>query len=77
MGFRDEDNNIVGFDIDLAEAVGKLELELVLQPIDWTAKEQNLIQEHWLYMEWFSINEERLEQVTMSKPYLGILFRWL
>lgn len=31
MGFRDEDNNIVGFDIDLAEAVAeKLELELVL-----------------------------------------------
>ncbi len=73
MGFRDEDNNIVGFDIDLAEAVAeKLELELVLQPVDWTAKEQELNTKN-IDCIWngFSINEERLEQVTMSKPYLG------
>lgn len=43
MGFRDEDNNIVGFDIDLAKEVcARLGVELVLQPIDWSAKELEL-----------------------------------
>ena len=43
MGFRDDANNIVGFDIDLAKAVcEKLGVELVLQPIEWTAKELEL-----------------------------------
>ena len=43
MGFRDDGDNIVGFDVDLAEAVAeKLDLELVLQPIQWAAKEQEL-----------------------------------
>ena len=41
MGFRDDENNIVGFDIDLAQAVAdKMGVELVLQPIEWKAKEQ-------------------------------------
>ena len=43
MGFRDENNQIVGFDIDLARAVSeKLGVELVLQPIDWDSKVQEL-----------------------------------
>ena len=43
MGFRNEQNEIVGFDVDVAKAVAeKLGVELVLQPIDWNAKEQEL-----------------------------------
>ena len=43
MGFRDDDNNIVGFDIDLAREVSnRLGVELVCQPISWEAKEQEL-----------------------------------
>ena len=43
MGFRDEDNNIVGFDIDLAQAVcDKMGVELVVQPIAWDSKEMEL-----------------------------------
>lgn len=39
MGFRNEDNEIVGFDIDLAQAVAeKLGVELVLQPVEWASK---------------------------------------
>ena len=39
MGFRGEDGEITGFDIDLAKEVCKrLEVELKLQPIDWDAK---------------------------------------
>lgn len=38
MGFRDESNELVGFDIDLAKAVGSvLDIEIEFMPIDWTA----------------------------------------
>lgn len=72
MGFRDEANNIVGFDIDLAKAVAKkLEVELVLEPIEWMAKEQEL-QTKNIDCIWngFSVTEERLAQLTMSIPYM-------
>ena len=43
MGYTDENNEIVGFDIDLAEAVcEKLGVELVKEPINWDTKEQDL-----------------------------------
>jgi len=43
MGYRNEDNEIVGFDIDLATAVAELlGVELRLQPIEWAAKELEL-----------------------------------
>ena len=45
MGFRNENNEIVGFDIDVAREVCKrLGIELVPQPIDWNAKEQRGVQ---------------------------------
>ena len=43
MGFRDENNEIVGFDIDLAKATGEeMGKEVVFQPIDWRSKESEL-----------------------------------
>ena len=43
MGFRDENGQIVGFDIDMAKEVCmRLDIELKLQPINWDAKEQEL-----------------------------------
>ena len=43
MGYRNDDNEIVGFDIDLArEVTSRMGVELILQPIDWNAKEQEL-----------------------------------
>lgn len=72
MGFRDDDDNIVGFDVDLAKAVAEnLGLELVLQPIQWTAKEQEL-QTKNIDCIWngFSVTEERLAQLTLSIPYM-------
>ena len=45
LGFRDDNNNIVGYDIDLASEVCKrLGVTLRCQPIDWAAKEQELNQ---------------------------------
>jgi polar amino acid transport system substrate-binding protein len=72
MGFRDDANNIVGFDIDLAQAVSdKLGVELVLQPIEWDAKEQELATKN-IDAIWngFSITEERLANLAMSDPYM-------
>ena len=43
MGFRDEDNNIVGFDIDVArEVCSRMGVELELMPIDWDSKVSEL-----------------------------------
>lgn len=72
MGFRDDADKIVGFDIDLAEAVcEKLGVELVLQPIEWSAKEQELATKR-IDCIWngFSITDERLANLTMSIPYM-------
>ncbi len=72
MGFRDDADKIVGFDVDLAKAVAeKLGLELVLQPIEWDAKEQELSTKN-IDCIWngFSITPERLENLTMSIPYM-------
>ena len=72
MGFTDDNNNIVGFDVDLAKEVCKrLDIELKLQPIDWSAKEQELntgnIDAIW---NGFTINEDRKKQVLFTKPYM-------
>jgi len=43
MGFRDEKNELVGFDIDMAkEASKRLGLQVDFKPIDWSAKEAEL-----------------------------------
>ena len=43
MGFKDENGEIVGFDIDLAKAVGeKMGKEMKFQSIDWSMKEAEL-----------------------------------
>lgn len=72
MGFTDEQDNIVGFDIDLAEEVCKrMGVELVKQPVDWDTKEQDLnagkIDCIWNGM---SVNAERAEIMNLSDPYM-------
>jgi polar amino acid transport system substrate-binding protein len=72
MGFRNDDNQIVGYDIDLAQEVAKrLGVKLVPQPIDWNAKEQELntgkIDCIW---NGFTITEERKKAIAFTKPYL-------
>jgi polar amino acid transport system substrate-binding protein len=72
MGFTDDKGEIVGFDVDLAKAVcEKLGVELVLQPIEWEAKEQELSTKN-IDCIWngFSVTPERQENLTMSKPYM-------
>jgi polar amino acid transport system substrate-binding protein len=73
MGFRDENNEIVGFDIDCAKEVCKrLGVELKCQPIDWNAKEQELATKQ-IDCIWngFTITPERQEALTFSEAYVG------
>ena len=53
MGFRDEDGNLVGFDIDLATAVGEeLGVSVKFQPINWDSKYMATgIQKYRLHLE--------------------------
>jgi len=72
MGYRDDNEEIVGFDVDVAKAVAeKMGVELVLQPIDWNAKEQELntgnIDCIW---NGFTKTPEREENMTLSMPYM-------
>jgi polar amino acid transport system substrate-binding protein len=72
MGFRNDKDEIVGFDIDLAKAVcDKLGVELVLQPIEWDAKQQELDTKN-IDCIWngFSITEDNLKKMTMTDPYM-------
>lgn len=73
MGFRDEQMNLVGFDIDLATAVcEKLGVQAKFQPIDWNTKELEMesgnIDCIWNGM---SITPERIESMSLSKAYLN------
>lgn len=71
-GYRDEDQNIVGYDIDLAaEVCRRLGVTLKCQPIDWNSKEMELdtgnIDCIW---NGFTINEERLAKMAFTTPYV-------
>jgi polar amino acid transport system substrate-binding protein len=72
MGFRNESGEIVGYDVDLAkEVASRLGIELVLQPIDWNAKEQELnTGEIDCIWNGFTITEERQKALTFTKAYL-------
>lgn len=72
MGYRDKNDKIIGFDIDLANAVGeKLGIEFRIQKITWDQKEFELkagkIDAIW---NGFTINEERKKNIAFSNPYL-------
>lgn len=73
MGFRDEQNNLIGFDIDLAEAVGEvLGVKVEFLPIVWKTKDMQLSSKRidciWNGM---SATPERQESMSLSNKYLN------
>lgn len=73
MGFTEDDGTIVGFDIDLANAVAeKMGVTVEVKPIDWDSKGMELstgkIDVIW---NGFSITDERRKEVLFSNPYLS------
>lgn len=72
LGFRDDNNEIVGFDIDLAkEAAKRLNRPVEFKPIDWSSKEAELksgrIDAIWNGLD---ITEKRKENILFSNPYM-------
>lgn len=72
MGFKDEKNEIVGFDIDLAKEVAKrLGREVEFKAIDWNSKEAELksgrVDILWNGLD---ITEKRKENMLFSEPYM-------
>ncbi len=72
-GFRNENSELVGYDIDLAkEVASRLGVEVRFQPIDWDSKEMELttgkVDCLWNGM---PINEERIAAMYFGKPYIA------
>lgn len=72
MGFRDENNELTGFDIDYAKAAAEhMGMEVKFQPIDWKTKETELSSGRIdLIWNGYTITEERKGKVLFTKPYL-------
>lgn len=72
MGFRDDNNEIVGFDIDLATAAAEhMGVDVEFQPIDWSTKESELSSGRIdLIWNGYTVTEERKEKVLFTEPYL-------
>ncbi|MCD2256489.1 amino acid ABC transporter substrate-binding protein [Agrilactobacillus fermenti] len=73
MGFRAKNGQLRGFDIDLANAVGKkLHMKMDFQTIDWNMKETEL-KNHTIDLIWngYTVNPDRAKKVLFSKTYLN------
>lgn len=73
MGFRDEANELTGFDIDYAKAAAKhMGMKAKFQPIDWKAKETELASGRIdLIWNGYTITDDRKKKVLFTKPYLS------
>ena len=72
MAFRDENGEIVGFDIDLAkEAARRMNVEFEFRPIDWNNKIDELNSRR-IDIIWngLDITPERQDHILYSKPYM-------
>ncbi len=73
LGFRDEEGNLQGVDVELMEAASEIiGIPFELQPIDWSMKETELANKNIdLIWNGYTITEERKEKVAFSQPYLN------
>ncbi len=72
MGFRNEKNELVGFDISMAqEATRRMGIKAEFKPIDWSAKEAELNGKR-VDMLWngLTITEERKKNIAFTSPYM-------
>lgn len=73
LGFRDEKGDLVGFDVEFAQAVSQeIGIPIEFQPIDWSMKETELTNKN-IDIIWngYTITEERKEKVLFTNPYLA------
>ena len=72
MGFRDENGELTGVDVELANAVSEeLGIPFEFQPIDWSMKETEL-NNGTVDLLWngYTITDERKEVISFTDPYL-------
>lgn len=72
MGFRDDKNNIIGFDIDMAkEASKRMGIQVEFKPIDWNSKEAELNSKR-VDVLWngLTITDKRKENIAFTKAYM-------
>lgn len=72
FGFRTEDNELVGFDIDLAnEVANRMGVAIEFKAIDWNNKEAELKSGN-INVIWsgFNITPDREDYILFSKPYM-------
>lgn len=72
MGYLNENNELVGFDVDLANEVFKrIGYKVKFENIEWSLKEKTLNNKN-IDVLWngYTITEERKKVVDFSKPYL-------
>ncbi|WP_296770752.1 amino acid ABC transporter substrate-binding protein [Selenomonas sp.] len=72
MGFKDKNNTITGFDVDIAkEAAKRLGREVEFKAIDWDSKEAELKSKR-IDVLWngLDITEKRKENMAFSEPYM-------
>lgn len=72
MGFKDDNGNIVGFDIDMAtEAAKRMGVKAIFKPVQWDGIILSLNNKD-IDVIWngLTITEKRKEQISISKPYL-------
>lgn len=72
MGFRDDNGEIVGFDIDMArEAAKRMGVEAEFKPIDWGSKELELNSKRVdLLWNGLTITDARKQAINFSNPYM-------
>jgi len=72
MGFLNDKNELVGFDIDVAKATfAKLGMQVEFLAIDWSAKEQELnTKKVDCLWNGYTITDERKEKVNFTDPYM-------
>lgn len=72
MTFKDENDNITGFDIEIARKIANIMgINIKFQPIEWSTKETELNAKNIDFI-WsgYSITDARKEKVLFSIPYL-------
>lgn len=72
MGFTDQNNEIIGVDIDIAKAVcEKLGMEFEAKPIDWASKEMELnTGKVTCIWNGLTITDDRKEAFELSRSYM-------
>lgn len=72
MGFRDEKNNLIGFDIDMAKEMSKrLGVKLVPQPTPWDGVVAALNAKRFdLIISGMTITDERKKEIAFTDPYI-------